>query len=77
MAMFWGQDGTRLWLTGVLCACVHRRRARGSEFRLWACVICVGGGIWAGERNLCMRGRGRVCEMTHIFQPVGGFICWG
>ena len=57
--------------------CAGAGRGGGSEFRLWVCVICVGGGIWAGERNLCMRGRGRVCEMTHIFQPVGGFICWG
>lgn len=50
-----------------MCACVRAGAGR-SEFWLWACVICVGRGIWAGERNLCMRGRGRVCEMTHIFR---------
>lgn len=37
----------------------------------------MGRGIWAGERNLYLRGSGRVCAMTHIFWAVGGFYLRG
>lgn len=40
-------------------------------------MIRVGRGIWASERNLYVRGSGRVCAMTHIFRAVGGFYLRG
>lgn len=50
------------------CACVRvRRRLGGSEFLLWVCVMCVGCGIWAGERDLLVWGVGRPGRtMTHL-----------
>lgn len=50
----------------IVCASV-RRRLGGSEFLLWVCVMCVGCGIWAGERDLLVWGVGRPGRMvTHL-----------
>lgn len=65
----WG-GGTGRQIRGwqVYCAraCV-RRRLGGSEFLLWVCVMCVGCGIWAGERDLLVWGVGRPGRtVTHL-----------
>lgn len=68
-------------VAGVLCECV-RRRLGGSEFLLWVCVMCVGCGIWAGERDLLVWGVGRPGRMmTHLSECgrvylVGGLTFW-
>lgn len=44
-----------------------RRRLGGSEFLLWVCVMRVGCGIWAGERDLLVWGVGRPGRtVTHL-----------
>lgn len=63
---FGGQGGRSEGGRCIVRVCV-RRRLGGSEFLLWVCVMCVGCGIWAGERDLLVWGVGRPGRtMTHL-----------
>lgn len=63
---FGGQGGRSEGGRCIVRVCV-RRRLGGSEFFLWVCVMCVGCGIWAGERDLLVWGVGRPGRtMTHL-----------